>query len=133
MIQKKILVQNKLRKVPRQFSFVDHRLVRDGHIDRLSHKAAALYLFLVTVGDAEGLSYYGDKTVCKRLHLSGNDLKEARRNLIQTGLMAYEEPLYQVLGLEEVPRQKQDFRGAGSTQGLTSVKDILRKIVEDRS
>ena len=42
MIQKKILVQNKLRKVPRQFSFVDHRLVRDGHIDRLSHKAAAL-------------------------------------------------------------------------------------------
>ena len=53
--------------------------------------------------------------------------------MIQTGLMAYEEPLYQVLGLEEVPRQKQDFRGAGSTQGLTSVKDILRKIVEDRS
>ena len=38
MIQKKILVRNKVRKVPKQFSFVDHRLVRDGHIDHLSHK-----------------------------------------------------------------------------------------------
>jgi hypothetical protein len=114
---------------------VDHRLVRDGHIDHLSHKAAALYLFLVTVGDAHGLSYYGDKSVCKRLHFSENDLQEARRNLIQTDLIAYEEPLYQVLGLEleKAPCQKPVFRESRSTQGLTSVKDILREIVEDRS
>jgi hypothetical protein len=135
MIQKKILVRNKVRKVPKHFSFVDHRLVRDGHIDHLSHKAAALYLFLVTVGDAHGLSYYGDKSVCKRLHFSENDLQEARRNLIQTDLIAYEEPLYQVLGLEleKAPCQKPVFRESRSTQGLTSVKDILREIVEDRS
>ena len=135
MVQKKILVRNKVRKVPKQFSFVDHRLVRDGHIDHLSHKVAALYIFLVTVGDAEGLSYYGDKSVCKRLNLSENDLQEARNNLIQNGLIAYEEPLYQVLGLglEKAPCPKPVFRESRSTQGLTSVKDILREIVEDRS
>ena len=32
----------KLRTVPKQFSWVDQRLVRDGYIDRLSHGACAL-------------------------------------------------------------------------------------------
>jgi hypothetical protein len=41
-----------LRHVPRQFSWVDQRLVRERYIDRLSHEACALYLFLVTVADA---------------------------------------------------------------------------------
>src|SRR5256885_11054040 len=43
----------KLRRVPRQFSWVDQRLVREHVIDRLSHEACALYLFLVTVADAD--------------------------------------------------------------------------------
>jgi len=47
----------KLRNVPTQFSWVDQRLVRERYIDQLSHAACALYLFLVTVADAQGLSY----------------------------------------------------------------------------
>ena len=43
----------KLRKVPQQFSWVDQRLVRERYIDQLSPEACALYLFLVTVADAE--------------------------------------------------------------------------------
>ena len=50
-----------LRRVPRQFSWVDQRLVRDHYIDQLSPQACALYLFLVTVADAQGLSYYADR------------------------------------------------------------------------
>ena len=42
----------RIRKVPRQFSWIDQRLVGDHHIDRCSHRSAALYLFLVTVADA---------------------------------------------------------------------------------
>jgi len=57
MISKTPILKNRIRKVPKQFSWVDQRLVRDRHIERLSHPAAALYLFLVTVGDAKGLSY----------------------------------------------------------------------------
>ena len=49
-----------IRRVPEQFSWVDHRLVRERYIDGLSNSAAALYLFLVTVSDARGMSYYGD-------------------------------------------------------------------------
>ena len=50
----------KLRTVPKQFSWVDQRLVRERYIDQLSHEACALYLFLVTVADAQGLSFYSE-------------------------------------------------------------------------
>src|SRR5712664_1793928 len=47
-----------LRKVPTPCSWVDQRLVRERSIDQLSHEACALYLLLVTVADAQGLSFY---------------------------------------------------------------------------
>ena len=47
----------RLRHVPRQFSWIDQRLIRNRHIQGPSPRALALYLFLCTVADAEGLSY----------------------------------------------------------------------------
>ena len=68
-------------------------------IDRCDVRAAALYLFLVTVADAQGLSYYGGVTLMQRLHLSAEDLSAARRQLLELDLVAYEAPLYQVLAI----------------------------------
>jgi hypothetical protein len=93
----------KLRNVPLQFSWVDQRLVRERYIDQLSHTACALYLFLVTVADAQGLSYYADPSVCQRLSMTGPELSEARQTLITRGLVAYQRPLYQVLALDAAP------------------------------
>ncbi len=92
-----------LRRVPRQFSWVDQRLVRERYIDRLSHEACALYLFLVTVADAQGLSYYADRTLAQRLSMSMAQLGQARHDLIIQHLLAYRRPLYQVLALETPP------------------------------
>ena len=86
----------KLRRPPRQFSWVDQRLVREHSIDQLSHEACALYLFLVTAADAQGLSYYAERSLCQRLALSPPRLRQARQLLIQRGLVAYRQPLYQV-------------------------------------
>jgi hypothetical protein len=97
-MDKRPLALAKLRTVPRQFSWVDQRLVRDHYIDQLSLQACALYLFLVTVADAQGLSYYADPSLCQRLSLSGTALHQARQALITRGLVAYHRPLYQVLG-----------------------------------
>jgi hypothetical protein len=91
----------KLRTVPRQFSWVDQRLVRERYIDQLTHPACALYLFLVTVADAQGLSFYADRSLCQRLSMTGSALHQARQALIQRGLIAYRHPLYQVLALGE--------------------------------
>jgi hypothetical protein len=90
----------RLRKVPKQFSWVDQRLVREHYIDALSHPACALSLFLLTVADAQGLSYYAESTLCRRLALSQATLRQARQELITHHLVAYRRPLYQVLALE---------------------------------
>jgi hypothetical protein len=96
---------SKLRKVPKQFSWVDQRLVRDHYIDQLSPQACALYLFLVTVADAQGLSYYAAPSVCQRLSMTGAELHQARQALSTRGLVAYQRPLYQVLALDAAPRE----------------------------
>ena len=97
MRTKRILCPGRLRRVPRQFSWVDHRLVREGHISRYSYEALALYLFLVTVSDAAGLSYYSEASLTSRLAMN---IIQAREELVRIGLIAYREPIYQVLSLE---------------------------------
>ena len=104
MVSKDPILPQRLRKVPRQFSWIDQRLVRERHIERLSPRAAALYLFLVTVGDAKGLSYYGDKSITKYLSMDQIALEDARANLVRTELIAFKAPLYQVLALD-LPQQ----------------------------
>jgi len=97
---KRVLCPERVRRVPRAFSWVDHRLVREGHISRLSHEAQALYLFLVTVSDADGLSYYSDAKAARLLNMQVPALCSARRDLCAAGLVAYRHPLYQVLSLD---------------------------------
>ena len=101
MVSKIPIIPQRVRKVPRQFSWVDQRLVREGRIDHCSHGAAALYLFLITVGDANGMSYYADASIMRRLSMDPTTLQQARENLVQAGLIAGQKPLYQVLSLDE--------------------------------
>jgi len=54
----------------------------------------------VTVSDAQGLSYYSDPAICKRLKMDQNTLKQSRDELIRLALVAYKRPLYQVLALD---------------------------------
>ena len=110
MVSKVPIVAERIRKVPKHFSWIDHRLVRDRHIENCSHASAALYLFLVTVGDAKGLSYYGEKSILKHLCMDQSVLEAARANLIKIGLIAWQKPLYQVLSLDSLQRDKQTPR-----------------------
>jgi hypothetical protein len=109
MVVKRVLCPARLRRVPPQFNWVDHRLVQDKRICRCSTQALALYLFLVTVADAEGLSYYSDGSISRMLPLDGPALACARQELIAAQLIAYQKPLYQVLSLDAPapPRQSQ--------------------------
>ena len=108
-----------LRQVPKQFSWVDQRLVREHYIDALSHQACALYLFLLTVADAQGLSYYAEPTLCRRLSMSPTTLHHARQELIARQLVAYRRPLYQVLALGS-----HDMRGTDPPAGDEDAVDI---------
>jgi hypothetical protein len=121
MVSKRPIVADRVRTVPRQFSWIDHRLVRDRHIEHLNHRAAALYLFLVTVADAAGLSYYSDRSICRRLAMDPGILQRARADLSAAGLIAWQSPLYQVLSLEP-PSQS----APASAGGLRRLGDILK-------
>lgn len=100
MLAKRILCPERLRRIPRGFSWIDHRLVREGYLRRADAKAWALYLVLVTVGDEHGLSYYAEATLGALLSLELAEVAAARRQLEQAGLIVYEPPFYQVLALD---------------------------------
>src|SRR3974390_574266 len=127
-IKKRVLCAERLRKVPPQFSWVDQRLVRQRYVQRCDHAALALYLVLVIVADAEGLSYYSDESLERMLQLDHAGLRAARRQLTQPGLVVYQKPLYQVLALEEsaaavsapTPRSGQ----------ARSLKEVLTQVLE---
>ena len=117
---KKILCPQRIRRVPAQFSWVDHRLVREKYIRGCGPEALALYLLLVTVGDAEGLSYYSDATAGRLISLKEPAVACARRELIEAELIAYQRPLYQVLSLDK-PEGISPRRGEA-----VSIDEVLR-------
>lgn len=125
MMQKKILRPERLRLVPAQFSWIDQRLVRENFLRHGDPAAWSLYLVLVIVADAQGLSYYSDATLSRRLKLDPLALAQARRQLIQADLLAYHNPLYQVLALPPAQAAPASQR---SGQSL-SVGDLLRRAV----
>jgi hypothetical protein len=130
MKTKRLLCPQRLRRVPHQFSWIDQRLVREGHIARCGGvQAIALYLLLVTVADSQGLSYYSDKTAARLLCISEEQLRQARLGLLQAGLIAYEAPLYQVLSLEPTLSSEQSAPRTGQSLPLSA---ILRQILEER-
>ena len=126
MVQKKILRPDRLRVVPPQFSWIDQRLVRDNFLHGGEPIAWALYLVLVIVADAQGLSYYSEATLSRLLKVEPLQLARARQQLIAGDLLAYQKPLYQVLAL---PPASTPAPAKRSGQPL-SVGDILRRAVE---
>lgn len=107
MIDKFPLESENLRRIPKGFGWIDHRLLRNGYLRHCSTDALALYLVLICAADGQGLSFYGDGLVCTLLGWSRGRLDAARQCLINNRLIAYEAPLYQVL---EVPDEVSEVR-----------------------
>jgi hypothetical protein len=123
MPAKRVLRPDRLRRVPAQFSWIDQKLVREGYIGRCNANALSLYLMLVTVADAQGLSYYGDASIGRLLSMPPAQLERARADLIRLGLIAYERPLYQVLSLE--PPAPPRVTGVHSVRAVLSRSPLL--------
>jgi hypothetical protein len=130
MKTKPILCPERLRHVPRQFSWIDQRLVRDRHIQGRSPEALALYLLLCTVADAQGASYYSDTTTGKLLSFSSAQLREARAELVAAGLIAHRSPFYQILSLDPKPAAPPVPAAQPRAGEVRSAADILRAIME---
>lgn len=99
-MEKRIPDPARVRRVPEHFSWVDHRLVRDGHFKECGDEALALYLFLVAVGDADGVSWYGDGSLGGEMNCGMEKLERLRQELVEKGLIEWSPPFYQVLDLD---------------------------------
>jgi hypothetical protein len=84
----------------------------------------ALYLFLLTVSDAQGLSYYSEPSIGRFLRLELLQLASARQRLIESELIAYQKPLYQILSLDSAEPITE------RTGAPISVGELLRRVLE---
>jgi hypothetical protein len=123
MIQKRILVAQRLRRPPATgWSWVDRRFLRE-HGDYLSREAVLLYWFLAAVADRHGLSFCSDHTLTSRLRLAQPVLEQAREELLQRDLIAHQLPLVQVLALPSPGVRRRPEPG----QGLMLLGEVLRQ------
>jgi len=137
MPEKNIPRPDRIRRIPSGFGWVDHRFVREGHVRMLSRESLVLYLFLVTVADENGISWYSDEKLCLLTGLAAPELAAARRQLAETSLMSYSRPVYQVLELPRPeayssPAQAEteaplESRRLGGPLGVGDILSILSK------
>jgi hypothetical protein len=126
MIQKRILVPQRLRRPPATgWSWLDRRFLHE-HGDYLSREAMLLYLFLTAVADRHGLSFYSDHKLTGRLRLAQSVLEQARQELLERDLIAQQLPLIQVLSLPTPGVSRRSEPG----QGLIMLGDLFRQIAE---
>ncbi len=124
----------KVRKIQSSFAWIDHRLLRNGYLQVMTHQEVALYLFLVLAADRNGVSFYRKEKICDVLCFDFSQFEIARDRLINLQLVAFEaytvlspNGYYQILPIESkapnfVNQVMQDATGA-----LTQNRSRLEK------
>jgi hypothetical protein len=123
MVRKKLLNPQRVRRIEGSFAFIEHRFLRNGFWIEMTHHEILLYLFLVLVADAQGLSYYGYDKLLSLLKFSVDEYVAARNGLIQKDLIAFDGTLFQVLSLPEHPERKLEIplTSRGDAAGLGQI------------
>ncbi len=126
-MKKRVLNRSRIRAIQGGFAFVPHRFLSDGFIKRLGSGELLLYLFLILVADAYGLSYYGDPAICRFLGMNRRRFEHYRQILIDEDLIVFEAPLYQVLELPIRPVDKTaaDSAPPSSSSSPSSFSELI--------
>ena len=103
-----VLLPERLRRPPRSFAWVDHRLRSSGLLPMLEPEAIGLYLFLILAADREGLSCWRlDRIQGEIPCFDRSALWQARDRLCTLDLIAFKpwrktdpDGVYQVLSLK---------------------------------
>lgn len=103
MIDRSLLVPERARRIQGSFAAIEHRLLRDGFLQSLTHHEMVLYLFLILAADRNGISFYSYDKICTILDLPVDDYILARDALIEHDLLAFDGHRFQLLSLPEKP------------------------------
>jgi len=103
-----VLAPDRLRRPPRSFAWIDHRLRSSGVLPMLEPPEIGLYLFLVLAADKDGLSCWRlDRIEREMPCFDRSALWRARDRLLELDLVAFRpwrasdpDGVYQVLSLQ---------------------------------
>jgi len=129
---KDIINKKRIRKICGSFSWIDHQLITGGFLTDLSSVSILFYFFLTAVSDRHGVSYYYDDRICGLLKIDLSTLAEAREELIQSSLIAYRYPMYQVLALPDKPLQSPTNEESTEAKGVSYLKKLRETIGQRR-
>jgi len=136
MIKKKILNPDRTRRIQGGFSFIPHRFLSGGFLSSLNPHELLLYLFLVVAADRNGLSFYSYDKICTLLQMSLDQYIQARDELIEKDLIAFDGTIFQVLSLpRQVVKKPQVFLRQSSEQANPPqwVGQIIKAAFEGRA
>lgn len=125
-MKKRILNRSRIRTVQGGFAFIPHRFLNDGFMKCLSPGELLLYLFLIMVSDACGLSYYGNSAICRLLKMNLPELERCRQILIDADLIVFEAPLYQVLELPTKLAKDTRTTDSRPSTSLSSFSELIQ-------
>jgi hypothetical protein len=85
-----VLSPERVRRVPRSFAWIDHRLRSEGILERLRPEEIGLYLFLALAADRQGLSCWRLDRIQRAIPcFDRQTLWDARKRLCEHDLIAY--------------------------------------------
>jgi hypothetical protein len=103
-------VPDRVRRIEGSFGWLDHRLARQGYLERMTLPELAVYVFLVLAADRNGVSFYRKESIAQRLGIAWSEVDEAKARLLDKGLIAFRpfsahevDGFFQVLPLPESP------------------------------
>jgi len=127
MLTKRILKQDRIRKIAGGFSFIPHRFLADGFLASLEQPEILLYLFLILAGDRYGLSCYSYDAICTLLQLNLGEYIAARDGLIDKDLIDFDGRIFQVLDLPSHPVKRAK---SADDEDPAVVSQIIRQSLE---
>ena len=124
MIKKRILNQERIRRIDGGFAFIPHRFLTDGFLSALNPSQQQLYFFLALAADRHGLSFYSYDRICNLLQMSLDQYVEARNHLIEKDLIAFDGTIFQVLDLPQIQAKKT------TPSQPSALNDLIQKCVK---
>jgi len=132
MIQKRVLFPERVRVINGSFGFLEHRFLRNGFWESLSHHELLLYIFLVLVSDKNGLSYYGYDKICRILKVHLNQYIDARNGLLDKDLIGFDGRLFQVFSLPKRPVILKPVKAEIRQGNWVSLGETVREIIREK-
>lgn len=132
MIDAKVIVDDRIRNIRQcTFGWIDHNLLHHGLVKQLAPESLLLYFFLCLVADRQGLSYYDYEKICSLLKIDLEQYLGARGQLMAQSLIAFEQPVFQVLSLPNRDHhqplvKRQQPREA--EPGIKSLKQVFEQL-----